>query len=802
LAQANCLNQVRPGLMVSNARTLGDATAGIDEEETFGTIGVCTLGFGCAAAFAYMICEKAPCHESPRSERWFFILLASCVLSMSCFVYFGLSGTRLSLDLWTRSEDVTFIFVLFMQLFVSSSSVRLSGFNGPDPAFRPRAAEHLGNAIIMAMAEVTTPVLSLPGFGAAPPLLRNMLPFLILILLLRLSLHPSGTMNGFIRSVLWSASSFVVLIWLLTSLRYCCRKQRARKLLLRLVWQMIDEHAMRYVLPMLHCPKLIEMIGDSAEIDKFSSAAEIQAGTVGKAIVIDALAKNGLAWGWVGRGRVRQLAVVRLVLSAEGRHLTKLKNCLDMGGGVFNTLYIFGQLSLANRERLLMHISLEAAKVRVSVQGRERLKVLSDIDDTLYSSGGKFPAGCDHRWPRRRFYPGVFAFYRGLDRCHLDTGRSVAQSLLLLPRRKPAASDELGSPKTTRSPALSLQRLQSRCNIVVQESVSIIGPSNVPLQVRELWRATSGLQTASAERAVRFDLHQVDECNLVFLSARPHLHKDLAEAASYKVFWNLVHAQRVHTVPSLLPGSLWAVLRALLCARCSRRAWRGVGQRKFNKFFTYSRLYPEYRYIFVGDNGQGDLLAAEMMVQALPEVLGCFIHEVQPISRTLTSLEKPDRVAWAAKRIFFFRTYVGAAIAAFNEQLINVEALAEVVVEAIEDYRVDMHKHGLRHFRGTDRSLSPSVGSLFHELVADATRANDIMKMHGLPAVELPDASEECTWEGTNVYDGCDTGSEDNIEISRCMKEERSQSREERDVVGFQLPSLVGAAALPGVDLL
>jgi hypothetical protein len=38
------------------------------------------------------------------------------------------------------------------------------------------------------------------------------------------------------------------------------------------------------------------------------------------------------------------------------------------------------------------------------------LKILSDVDDTLYCSGGKFPAGCDKRLPRRCAYPGVFKF--------------------------------------------------------------------------------------------------------------------------------------------------------------------------------------------------------------------------------------------------------------------------------------------------------------------------------------------------------------------------------------------------------
>jgi hypothetical protein len=45
------------------------------------------------------------------------------------------------------------------------------------------------------------------------------------------------------------------------------------------------------------------------------------------------------------------------------------------------------------------------------------LKIVSDIDDTLMSSGGSFPAGCDRTYPRHCIYPGVLAFYSEMDIC-------------------------------------------------------------------------------------------------------------------------------------------------------------------------------------------------------------------------------------------------------------------------------------------------------------------------------------------------------------------------------------------------
>lgn len=42
------------------------------------------------------------------------------------------------------------------------------------------------------------------------------------------------------------------------------------------------------------------------------------------------------------------------------------------------------------------------------------VKILSDIDDTVLV-GGRFPAGCDRRLPRKMLYPGFAELLRKLD---------------------------------------------------------------------------------------------------------------------------------------------------------------------------------------------------------------------------------------------------------------------------------------------------------------------------------------------------------------------------------------------------
>ena len=47
-------------------------------------------------------------------------------------------------------------------------------------------------------------------------------------------------------------------------------------------------------------------------------------------------------------------------------------------------------------------------------------------------------------------------------------------------------------------------------------------------------------------------------------------------------------------------------------------------------FAEYVSLYPEFKHVFVGDNGQGDVKAAEMMVERYPGSLeAVYMHRVR-----------------------------------------------------------------------------------------------------------------------------------------------------------------------------
>lgn len=71
---------------------------------------------------------------------------------------------------------------------------------------------------------------------------------------------------------------------------------------------------------------------------------------------------------------------------------------------------------------------------------------------------------------------------------------------------------------------------------------------------------------------------------------------------------------------------------------------------KMENFTRFASLYPEFKFVFFGDSGQGDALLASKLLQAFPDqVLGTFIHDVNPLyAKTGDGQEKE-----------IYRSYVG-----------------------------------------------------------------------------------------------------------------------------------------------
>jgi hypothetical protein len=226
--------------------------------------------------------------------------------------------------------------------------------------------------------------------------------------------------------------------------------------------------------------------------------------------------------------------------------------------------------------------------------------------------------------------------------------------------------------------------------------------------------------------------------NLVFLSARPHIYKDISERVSYRLFKYLMHEGRLHAMPTLIPGVARSSIGAVLKAFCRRKdAWRNVGEQKYKSIVKFRRLYPKYSLVFFGDNGQGDLLAAEMALQADPPLIShAFISECQPRERCLSTLppdlpEEERNARWEAMGVVWYRSPVEAAVQCARRGLLKDEALARVCESAVEDLEAL-----------AIRSPSfPHWNERFEELNRDLTEAQTIKE--GIQLLDVDALTEE-----------------------------------------------------------
>ncbi|KAJ8611151.1 hypothetical protein CTAYLR_003577 [Chrysophaeum taylorii] len=171
--------------------------------------------------------------------------------------------------------------------------------------------------------------------------------------------------------------------------------------------------------------------------------------------------------------------------------------------------------------------------------------------------------------------------------------------------------------------------------------------------------------------------------NLVFLSARPHVYADLMERSSYTRFADLVSQRRLHAMPTMLVGDLKSGGEMMMLGDMEPLA-----QKKAKNFTEFASLYPEFTFVFLGDNGQGDVRAAELMYEhSRSQFERAYIHVVQPIEKTHhrhASFEDAKN-AWDASNVVFVDTFLDAAIDAATNQLIRPQGLRRVAIAALSD---------------------------------------------------------------------------------------------------------------------
>ena len=91
----------------------------------------------------------------------------------------------------------------------------------------------------------------------------------------------------------------------------------------------------------------------------------------------------------------------------------------------------------------------------------------------------------------------------------------------------------------------------------------------------------------------------------------------------------------------------------------------------------YRQLFPEYRKLFIGDSGQGDIRVGELLLERFGEVVDIVvIHDV-------VGMPAEERARLATEGIHVVDTYVGAARLMHERGLIAEAGLERVVAESL-----------------------------------------------------------------------------------------------------------------------
>jgi len=162
--------------------------------------------------------------------------------------------------------------------------------------------------------------------------------------------------------------------------------------------------------------------------------------------------------------------------------------------------------------------------------------------------------------------------------------------------------------------------------------------------------------------------------NLTFITAKPHAPGGVTEDHSYKQFKQY---KQFHTNPSLLSGDLGSFGIVF-------GAFDPIVEKKVQNFIEYITIYPDHNFVFVGDNGQGDYKVGLQMLDSHSSFLQkVFIHRVIALEDTFGIDKKKLN---DNPNIFFFDTYVGAALEAYQSYLISQEGLIRIINAAKEDF--------------------------------------------------------------------------------------------------------------------
>jgi hypothetical protein len=304
------------------------------------------------------------------------------------------------------------------------------------------------------------------------------------------------------------------------------------------------------------------------------------------------------------------------------------RNMLQQSTNVFTTEHPTGQnvyYGNTNKNKFAGHVQLWA-----HAPHQPFTQVISDVDDTLKSSGGvKFAevalGGIDTQYERGEIYPGVMEFILQLSL------HSLPNSIVSMASTSSAEEE-------------------SADGAAFQSATTTIQPAKVAI-----------LTARAEEFKVALELKDDSKLGKALI--------DTGRRSAGLQNWGL---------GPVLYGSV--------------AEWVIQDRKGLRKFTNFERLLQQdpsgqlMRYIYLGDTGELDQEAGEAMCREYPEVVkAVFLHVV---SETPYPAVPPPKLI-NGRPIVFFRTYVGAAAKAAQLDLMSLEGL-EKVCEAAKSALIEI----------------------------------------------------------------------------------------------------------------
>ena len=450
--------------------------------------------------------------------------------------------------------------------------------------------------------------------------------------------------------------------------------------------------------------------------------------------------------------------VVRLFKSVtDGAELQIFKNMLNDVGNKYNLHQLmFQTVAQPWRDTILSYFESQVAGQ--SSNTRKPIKVLSDIDDTLFSSW------LDKRWPREIVYPGVRTFFIELTRNNHGNGNGNGNSGV-----SGTDTTSNGNIETLSSILTHVEQLIVECQQedALLQSTTATTPTARTMQQQEEQQKDEHLLVDRfrflREKSLSVWIHEDEE-------DEDEISTDISEDIDFDEFHTTTNkvvtvnhpvatavvgtaptADKTNTttttaasspaplaplaplappIPlSSAPSSSVTTLEDVTYITARPHGYRGVvaaltrrrlrlaglsekpqvmlgdisgllgnkriAQKKFTNFCEFKLLYPEYNFVLVGDTGQGDALLGKLIFQHFPDQLkGVFLHNISTNEKTGDGGEKSTYTR--DMNFHFFKTYIGSATSAYKHHLIDGHGLVLTASATLEEFSLKNFSNSIK----------------------------------------------------------------------------------------------------------